>query len=203
MSSRIRELGVRSPHDKVRGMVYLGRMLDKIRSHAKGELPPEYEVNLGKGFDENCATFLRVRYELVVEYVNRGMPDEAILESCFAMGHRPTEGEIFMWNEFMRKRGWRDDLSEILESHKKREGMLPRSEIQTNFQFMDADEGHLVEDEYTKSCRSQTTSKRQRVTIPAKEWPFGKRIESVHSNGHASAPREAAETYLRMASSKW
>jgi gluconokinase len=178
-------------------------MLDKIRSHAKGELPPEYEVNLGKGFDEKCTTFLRVRYELVVEYVNRGMPDEAILESCFAMGHRPTEGEIFMWNEFMRKRGWRDDLSEILESHKKREGMLPRSEIQTKFQFMDADEGRLVEDEYAKSCRSQTISKRQRVTIPAKEWPSGKRIESVHSNGHASAPREAAETYLRMAYSNW
>jgi gluconokinase len=183
-------------------MVYFGRMLDKIRSHAKGELPPEYEVNLGKGFDEKCTTFLRVRYELVVEYVNRSMPDEAILESCFGMGHRPTEAEIFMWNEFMRKRGWHDDLSEILESGKKREAMLPRSEIQTMFQFMDVDEGRLVEDDYIKSCRSQTIPRRQRVTIPAKEWPFGEGIKSAHSNGHACGGREAAKTYLRMAYSK-
>ena len=45
-------------------------MLDKIRRHDNGELPLEYEMNLGKGFDEKCTTFLRVRYELVVEYVN-------------------------------------------------------------------------------------------------------------------------------------
>ena len=139
----MKELGVRSPYDKLGGLFYFGRMLDKIRSHAKGELPPEYEVHLGKGFDERCATFLRIRYELVVEYVNQGLPDGAILESCFAMGHRPSEGQIDMWNEFMRKRGWHDDLSETLERQKKEEAMLSRSEIQTLFEFIDADEGRL------------------------------------------------------------
>src|SRR5438034_544835 len=106
MSSRVKDLGVRTPYDKVGDLFYFGRMLDKIRSHAKGELPLEYQVNLGKGFDKKCVTFLRVRYELVVEYVNYGLGDEAILESCFGMGRRPSEGEIHMWNEFMRKRGW-------------------------------------------------------------------------------------------------
>ncbi len=61
MGSHMRESGLRSPYDKVGGLLYFGRMLDKIRSHAKGELPLEYEVNLGKGFDEKCLTFLRVR----------------------------------------------------------------------------------------------------------------------------------------------
>jgi hypothetical protein len=144
MGSLMRELGVRSPCDKLGGLFYFGRMLDKIRSHAKGELPLEYEENLGKGFDEKCATFLRVRYELVVEYVNDGLTDEAILESCFGMGQRPSEGQVHMWNEFMRKRGWHDDLSETLERQKKKEAMLSRSEIQTMFQFIDADEGRLV-----------------------------------------------------------
>ena len=148
MSSRMREFGLRSPYDKSGGLFYFGRMLDKIRSHANGELPLEYEVNLGKGFDEKCATFLRVRYELVVEYVNDGLNEGAILESCFGMGHRPSEGEIYMWNEFMRKRGWHDDLSETLESQKKKEAMLSRSEIQTIFQFIDADEGRLVNDNH-------------------------------------------------------
>jgi len=123
-------------------------MLDKIRRHDKGELPLEYEVNLGRGFDEKCATFLRVRYELVVEYVNYGLNDAAILQSCFGMGHRPTEGEIYMWNEFMRKRGWNDELSGVLESEKKKEGMVSRSEIQTMFQFIDADEERSVIDNH-------------------------------------------------------
>jgi gluconokinase len=139
----MRDLRLRSPYDKLGGLFYFGRMLDKLRRHVEGELPPEYEVQLGKGFDERCATFLRVRYELVVEYVNQGLPDGAILESCFAMGHRPSEGQIDMWNEFMRKRGWHDDLSETLERQKKEEAMLSRSEIQTLFEFIDADEGRL------------------------------------------------------------
>ncbi len=152
MGSRMRDSSVRSPYHKVGGLFYFGRMLDKIRSHGKGELPPEYEVNLGKGFDEKCATFLRVRYELVVEYVKDGLDDGATLESCFGMGHRPSEAEIYMWNEFMRKRGWHDELSETLDSQKKKEAMLPRSEIQTMFQFMDADEGRSVNGNHINGC---------------------------------------------------
>jgi hypothetical protein len=171
MGSRVRDLDLRSPYDKVGGLFYFGRMLDKIRSHRKGELPLEYEVNRGKGFDEKCATFLRVRYELVVEYVNHGLSEEAILESCFGMGRRPSEGEIYMWNEFMRKRGWNDELSETLESWKKKEAMLSRSEIQTMFQFMDADEGRSVNDKHINGySRSKTATGR---------WPSGQRIETA------------------------
>ena len=70
------------------------------------------------------------------------------MESCFGTGRRPSEGEIYMWNEFMRKRGWNDELSGTLESQKKKEAMLSRSEIQTMFQFIDADEGRLVNDKH-------------------------------------------------------
>jgi hypothetical protein len=47
-------------------------MLDKIRSLARGELPPEYVENSEKDFDQKCAMFLGVNYELVVNYVNEG-----------------------------------------------------------------------------------------------------------------------------------
>ena len=46
----MRELGLRSPYAKVGGLVYFGRMLDKIRQHAKGQLRPDYQTNLGRGF---------------------------------------------------------------------------------------------------------------------------------------------------------
>jgi hypothetical protein len=170
----MKNVGLRSPCDKVGGMVYFGRMVDQIRAHANGELPPEYQANLGKGLDEHCVNFLGVSYNLVVQFVNEGLSDGAILQSCFGMGHRPSEAEIYMWNEFMRKRGWNDELSETLESQKKKEAMLSRSEIQTVFQFIDADEGRLVNGRHAKVSRT-----RKRVAIPATEWPSSQRRQTV------------------------
>ena len=137
---------VRSPAAKVRGLVYFGRMLDKIRVHAEGKLPPDYQANLGKGFDENCTRFLRVEYNQLVERVKQGGSDEEILEWCYANGRRPAEDDIEVWNEFMRKRGWHDEIAEFLTRRKKEAGMAGRSEIKTMFEFIDVDEGRSLPD---------------------------------------------------------
>jgi hypothetical protein len=138
----MKNLGLRSPYNKVAGLVYFGRMLDQIRAHANGGLPSDYRANLGKGLDECCTDFLGVTYDQVVGYVHLGLTDEAILESCFSMGHRrPTEAEIYMWNEFMVKRGWHDDASQTLNQLKREEGLIARSEVETFFQLIDAAEG--------------------------------------------------------------
>jgi hypothetical protein len=133
----------RSPSEKIGGLFYFPRMLDKIRLHAKGELPPDYHANLGKGFDEKCVTFLRVHYDELVERVKQSGTDEEILEWCFTIGRQPSEDDICVWNEFMRKRGWNDNVSEIVERRKAEAGMSDRLDIQTSFQFIDADEGRL------------------------------------------------------------
>jgi gluconokinase len=116
-------------------------MLDKIRLHAKGELPSDYHDNLGIGFDEKCVKFLRVDYDRLVERVKQRGTDEEILDWCFTVGRKPTADDIYVWNEFMRKRGWNDEVSEIVERRKAEAGMIDRSDIQTSFQFIDADEG--------------------------------------------------------------
>src|SRR5919108_6513975 len=113
------KLDLRSPNETVGGIVYFGRMLDKIRAHAKGELPPEYQANLGRGFDASCVKFLQIDYRQLVERVKQGGTDEEVLQSCFATGRRPTEDDIFVWNEFMRKRGWNNELSDILNRRKR------------------------------------------------------------------------------------
>jgi hypothetical protein len=182
--------GLRSPYDKTFGLVYFGRMLDKIRSLARGELPPESVETFEKDFDEKCAMFLGVNYELVVHYVNQGLTDQAILQSCFGMGHRPSEGEIHMWNEFMRKRGWNDELSGTLENQKKKNAMLSRSEIQTAFQFIDADAGRLVNDNHAKALRI-----RKRVAIPAREWPSGQDTENSDSSERVGSSRARRRTH--------
>ena len=136
-------VALRSPSEKLGGLFYLARMLDKIRLHAKGELPPDYHANLGKGFDEKCVTFLRVDYDDLVERVKQGGPDDEILQWCFSIGRKPSGDEVYVWNEFMRKRGWNDEVSETLKRRKQEAGMGDRSDIQTAFQFIDADEGRL------------------------------------------------------------
>ena len=134
------QLGIRSPSAKVGGLVYFGRMLDKIKAHHQNELPPDYQQNLGRGFDEFCTKFLRLQYDDVVQRVKQGGSDDEVLGWCFDKGCRPTENEIYVWNEFMRKRGWNDEITETLQRRKKEAGMAGRSEIDTMFAFIDADE---------------------------------------------------------------
>jgi hypothetical protein len=135
---------VRSPAAQVGGLVYFGRMLDKIRVHERGELPADYQANLGKGFDAKCCAFLHLDYAEVVRRVKAGAGDDELLDWAFTAGRHPTDAEITMWNEFMRKFGWRDHATEILARRKREGGMEDRAEIETMFQFIDADEGRKV-----------------------------------------------------------
>ncbi len=133
-----------SPAAKVGSIVYFARMIEKIRANARGDLPPDYHPNLGKGFDKLCVRFLNVNYDELVERVKAGGSDEEILDWCFANGRRPSNDEIHVWNEFMRKCGWNDALTEKLIFRKREAGMTERDDIQTMFDFIDADEGRSV-----------------------------------------------------------
>ena len=133
--------GLRSPYDQVGGIYYVGRMFDKIRLHAAGKLPEDYHANLGKGFDARALSLLNLDYPSVVERVNQGGTDAEILKWCFERGRRPSDEEIEIWNDFMRKRGWRDDGTPTLQKRLKEIRCEDRADIQTFFDFLDLDEG--------------------------------------------------------------
>jgi gluconokinase len=136
---------MRSPAALVGGLVYFGRMLDKIRLHQAGKLPPDYVSNLGGGFDERCVHFLRVSYHNLVDRVRQApdATDEQLLDWALCCGRHPDEEEIEVWNEFMRKRGWKDEGSATLAKRKAAAGFEARGDIETFFQFIDADEGRF------------------------------------------------------------
>ena len=71
-----------SPRQEVLGMVYFARMADKIRLNSAGVLGGDYLANLGKGFDERCASFIGMDYEKIVQRVLEGGSDEEILNWC-------------------------------------------------------------------------------------------------------------------------
>ncbi|PYV64929.1 MAG: hypothetical protein DMG97_33575 [Acidobacteria bacterium] len=63
---------------------------------------------------------------------------------------------IYMWNEFMLKRGWHDDAAQMLKQLKRQEGLIARSEIETIFQLIDVAEGRAPHiNHYDGSCLDQ------------------------------------------------
>ena len=141
------ELFPRSPYEAVRGLVYFPRMLDKIRLHAAGSLPPLYLKHLGVDFDGRCLRLLGVNYEDVRRLVLAGEPDEKVLDWCLANGRKPTGEDIETWSGFMMKRGWRDEASDRIIFRLKEAGMESRDgEAVTMFDFIDLDEGRTPPD---------------------------------------------------------
>ena len=133
--------GLRSPYHKVGRLVYFGRMLDKIRLHARGALPAaDYAANLGKGFDLRCCSFLRVSYdELKARVLATGASDEPLLAWAHEHGGARTDEECEIWNGFMMKRGWRDAGAEIL-AKRIAESHLEGKPVMTMFDYLDFDE---------------------------------------------------------------
>lgn len=136
---------LRSPADQVGGLCYFGRMIDKIRLHHAGKLPPEYVAAMGGGFDRRCVHLLRISYHAFVDRVlaAEGASDEQLLNWALHEGRHPDEEEIEVWNEFLRKRGWKDAASERLADRKAESGFQDRADIETFFQYIDADEGRF------------------------------------------------------------
>lgn len=133
--------GLRSPYAKVGRLVYFGRMLDKIRLHAAGKLPPDYIPNLGKGFDARCLSFLRIGYDEVKAKTLAAELDDAQILAWIDLRHvARTDEECEVWNGFMMKRGWRDDVAEIL-ARRIRESHLEDKPIATMFDYLEFDEG--------------------------------------------------------------
>jgi len=133
----------RSAYIKTRGIVFFARMLDKMRMHLAGELSEAYQekMRVPLGYNSRCLRFLGVQYDDVLAQVQQGKTDEEIIEWCFAEGRRPGEEEIEVWNQFMEKKGWRDEESAQLENYKTQSGLSDRDDIVTFFDYYDVDEG--------------------------------------------------------------
>ena len=137
--------GLRSCYVKVGRLVYFGRMLDKIRLHAAGRLPAEYEANLGDAqfyvLDGRCCRFLGVRYADLRERTLAGSADEELLTWSHAHGQPRTDEECHTWNRFIVKLGWRDERSAVLAQRIRDGGGYPGLVIETVIDHIEYDEG--------------------------------------------------------------
>ena len=136
--------GLRSCYDKTGRLVYFGRMLDKIRLHAAGKLPPEYVANLGDGrinqFDGRMCRFLGVCYDDLKSRALAGATDAEVLAWAEAHGTPRTDEECHIWNRFLVKLGWRDERSAVLPERIRLSG-LEGKPIETVVDHIEFDEG--------------------------------------------------------------
>jgi hypothetical protein len=138
--------GLRSPYAKVGRLVYFGRMLDKIRLHAAGKLPPEYVENLGDQksgiFDTRCCQFLKTSYAEIRKRTLEGYTDESILAWVEEFHTRRNDEDCKDWNALLMKRGWHDSADVVgrLKQRIKESG-LEGKPIETFFDYIEFDEG--------------------------------------------------------------
>ena len=128
-----------------KGLVYFPRMLDKIRMHLGDELHDDYQENFGapQTADSAMCNLLRIHHRDLVERVKQGGTDEEILEWCFEKGRRLNEGDVFVWNGFISKLGWRDRVTPRLEQRKNEMGITNRADVQCIPDLIDFDEERI------------------------------------------------------------
>jgi hypothetical protein len=136
--------GLRSPHAVIDRLVYVGRMFDKIRLHAQGQLPTAYHAALSQGLDLRTTTFLRVDHDFVRDRVLAGGTDAEVLADLFARGGARSDNDCMIWSRFLQKLGWHDDRSEFLRGLVA-SAALNGQGIETFFDLIEFDEGRPLD----------------------------------------------------------
>ena len=134
-----------SAHVKTHGVVYFARMIDKIRLHAAGRLPADYVGHLGgadaTSFDSRFCRFWALDYERVKSRTLQGGDAETVFDDLFS-GRLPLNPEqVFVWNLFLLKRGWRDSGTPGVVEGKAAAGLAERADVQTYIDLQDVEEG--------------------------------------------------------------
>jgi hypothetical protein len=131
----------RTPYEKIGGLMFLGRTIDKIRLKAAGQLRPDFFALMGDGYDGRLMKYLNLEYPKFAEFVLSGASNDECWQYCVRHGRKLSDVDLLIWNDFAAKRGWKDAVSELLEKFKAESGLAERRDIQTFFEYWEVDEG--------------------------------------------------------------
>ena len=131
----------RSPREIMCGWMHLPRLIDKIRLHLAGKLHPDYQPNLGKGFDGQWLDAAGVKFEAFVDVVKESVTDGEVAD--WVRQHvKKSEAEKRAHTEQMLNYPTPDDVAgqARLRLRKDQRGFAEREDITTFVDFIDADE---------------------------------------------------------------
>jgi len=134
----------RSPRETMDGWSYLPRYIDKIRLHLAGKLHPDYQNNLGKGFDGLWLKHAGVTHEQMVEVVKNSITDGEVCDwvRCHV---RKSPAEKAAHRQALLSHPPAGDAEAVakLKTRKGESGLAHRDDIKTFVDYIDADEKRI------------------------------------------------------------
>src|SRR6188474_494768 len=134
----------RSPRQTMCGWMHLPRYIDKIRLHLAGKLHPDYQPNLGKGFDGTWLKAAGLTHEQFVEVVQKTITDGEIAD-WVSRNVKKSELEKKAHADGMLNYPKADDEAgqARLKMRKEQGGLAHREDIRSFIDFIDADEKRI------------------------------------------------------------
>ena len=126
------------------GWIHLPRYVDKIRLHLAGKLAPDYQGNLGKGFDGMWLKAAGVTHEQMVEVVKNSITDGEVCD-WVRRNVKRTAAEKAAHAQDQLSRPKADDpaAQERFKSRLAESGLAHRTDLKTFVDYIDADEQRL------------------------------------------------------------
>lgn len=126
------------------GWAYLPRYIDKIRLHLAGKLHPDYQPNLGKGFDGLWLKAAGLTHEQMLEVVQNSLTDGQVCDWVRQHVNR-TDADKAAHREALLSRPLADDGAgqERLKLRKAESQISHRDDIRTFVDYIDADEKRI------------------------------------------------------------
>ena len=134
----------RSPRETMCGWTHLPRYIDKIRLHLAGKLHPDYQPNLGKGFDERWLKAAGLTQEQFIEVVRSTITDGQVADWVLK-NVKKSDADKRAHSESMLNHPGPDDaeMQARLKLRKEQAGLTHRDDIKTFVDFIDADEKRM------------------------------------------------------------
>ena len=125
------------------GLLYLPRFIAKIRKHLKEGLPPVYQKNFCRGFDQFLCLHLNVDPQQVVEAVKEAGDDDIVLDGLLGEIF-PEDLKVRKWNHEITHKGQTEAGRAFIKESLEQMG-VPELEdkIVCIMDMMDLDEGRI------------------------------------------------------------
>ena len=126
------------------GWIHLPRYIDKIRLHLAGKLHPDYQPNLGKGFDERWLKAAGVTHEQFVEVVKGSLTDGEVADWVLKNVRKSEADKRALAEGVLDYPKAGDEAMEArLKMRKEQAGISDRDDIRCFVDYIDADEKRL------------------------------------------------------------
>jgi hypothetical protein len=134
----------RSSRETMDGWMHLPRYVDKIRLHLAGKLAPDYQGNLGKGFDGMWLQAAGLTHEQMVEVVRSTAIDGQVCD-WVRQNVKRTAADKAAHAQGMLNRPAAGDAAGLarLQQRKQEFGLAQRDDIKTFVDLNDADEKRI------------------------------------------------------------